>query len=332
MEMNKNYKNNGAPKTGMKLFVLLLILFPFYTNAADPLLVIRQDGKDFQDVLKGLSDELKNEFTIHDKIVGKKSEAEEISKEINEKKPKIIILMDNISISLYKKYQSSLPQGSEYIPSISLMGVMIDEAIDGLKNATGISYEIPIVTSTVSLRSVLKTPMKKIGVIHRDFLKEFMEQNKQFCKKEGIEIIDVSLPNKSDDHKKFLKESLKDLIENKKVEALWVPNDNAFLLPDIIQTVWVPAAKKYKVPVIVGVEVLVKPQLNFGTFAVLPDHVSLGSQAAEMVYDIMDNGWITDNRNVEPPLAVYKIINYPQVKKNYNISDDVLKTVDKIVK
>jgi ABC-type uncharacterized transport system substrate-binding protein len=335
----KNKKIKVRGEAGMisfyrlKVLIFLLVLnLPYFVYGKDALLVIRQDGKDFQDALKGISDELRNDFDIFDKIITKKTEIAEIKKEIDLRQPQIIVLMDNSTIALFKKYQNSLPDSVPRIPSISLMGVLVQGAIEGLENATGISYEIPIVTSVVSLRAVLKISMKKIGVIHRQFLDDFMSHNRQFCKKEGIEIVNISLPNKSDNYKSALKDGLKNLIESKKVDVLWVPNDNAFLQPEIMKDIWIPTLKKYKIPIIVGVEVLVKPQLNFGTFAVLPDHISLGSQAAEMVYDIMDNDWNTNGRKVEPPLAVYKIINFPQVKSNFDINDDLLKSIDKIVK
>ncbi|HEX2957662.1 MAG TPA: hypothetical protein VHO70_12580, partial [Chitinispirillaceae bacterium] len=233
--------------------------------------------------------------------------------------------------TLYKKYQAGLKEGEIAIPSISLMGVFIKDAISDIRNACGISYEIPIVTSIVNLRAVLGSSMKKVGVIHREFLNDFITKNKEFCKMEGIEIVDISLPNKSDNYKKLLKNGLKTLFE-KNIDVLWVPNDNAFLNIEIIRDVWVPAVKKEKKPVVVGVELLVNPKLDFGTFAVLPDHVALGSQAAEMIYDIRDSGWQSEDGRVDPPLAVYKIINLKQARNNFNVSDEKLKVIDKTVK
>jgi putative ABC transport system substrate-binding protein len=95
---------------------------------------------------------------------------------------------------------------------------------------------------------------------------------------------------------------------------------------------WIPCVRKYKIPIVVGVEVLVRPKLNFGTFAVLPDHVSLGIQAAEMVFDLMDNNWEINKSRVDPPLAVYKIINLQQAEKYFTVTEENLKSVDKILK
>jgi len=313
-------------------FHLLILLAVGVISAKDMLLVIRGDGKDFKEALKGIQAELLTDFEIKDIVVDKKTEVNEIVSEMNTVKPKLVVLMDNTSIGLFKRYQQGLKENDPMVPSVAIMGVLIGDAIANLKNASGISYEIPIVTSIVSLRYILKSPMKKVGIIRREFLKEFLEQNRKFCEMEGIEIIDIALPNKSDNYKTLLKSGLIDLVDKKKVDVLWVPNDNEFLQPDIIRDVWVPLAKKFKIPVVVGVEILVKPQLEFGTFAVLPDHISLGSQAAGMIYDIKDNDWTCESHKVEPPLAVYKIINVPQAKKNFKVKDEDLGSVDKKVK
>lgn len=311
---------------------LLIIILVSISSAKDVILVIRNDGKDFIDALKGMMVELREDFYIKDKVIDKKADVNDIVEEMQSTNPKLVVLMDNTSIALFKRYQQGLKENEPLIPSVSIMGVLVGDAIASLKNASGISYEIPIVTSIVSLRTIIKSSMKKVGVIRRDYLREFLEQNRKFCEMEGIEIIDIALPNKSDKFKSLLRNGLKDLIEQKKVDVLWVPNDNEFLQPEIIQDVWIPTTKKYKIPIVVGVEVLVKPQLDFGMFAVLPDHISLGTQVAEMIYDISDNNWTCESNRVDPPLAVYKIINVLQAKKKFNVRDEDLGTVDKKVK
>lgn len=311
------------------VFQLLIILAVSAISAKDVILVIRKDGNDFKDALRGILVELREDFEVKDKVIDKKTDASEIVSEMNAVNPRLVVLMDNTSIALFKRYQQGLKESDPIVPSVSIMGVLVGDAISSLKNASGISYEIPIVTSIVSLRSIIKSPMKKVGILRREYLKEFLDQNKKFCEMEGIEIVEIALPNKSDKFKTLLRNGLKDLIEQQKVDVLWVPNDNEFLQAEIIKDVWVPAVKKYKIPVVVGVEILVKPQLDFGTFAVLPDHISLGSQVAEMIYDISDNDWKCESNKVDPPLAVYKIINVLQAKKNFKVKDEDLGSVDK---
>jgi len=332
MEMIKAIRKEGLAMSYIVKMMIALMLLVDTIPAKDTILVLRRDGKNFEDALMGMNEELKADFAIKEKKIEKKTDVNEIQVEIGSVHPKVVVLMDNSAISLYKKYQAGLKDGDTIIPSISIMGVFIKDAICEIRNACGISYEIPIVTSIVNLRSVLGTSMKKVGVIHREFLDDFVSKNKEFCKMEGIEIVEISLPNKSDEYKKLLRNSLTSLFKEKNVDVLWVPNDNTFLTVDIIQDVWVPVVKKEKKPVVVGVELLVNPKLDFGTFAVLPDHVALGTQAAEMIYDIKDNNWQCEEGQVDPPLAVLKIINLVQVRKNFNVADEKLNAVDKTVK
>jgi hypothetical protein len=313
----------------MKLLLMVMVLFIGGISIAgqDVVLTFRQEGKDFEDVYR----ELQGEVELKEVGVEKTSPVSIIADAMKIYMPKVVILMDNSSIVLFRKYQQTLKEDDKIVPSIALMGVMVKAAIRDIKKASGISYEIPIVTSIVSLRSVLGIKMKKVGVVHREFLKGFMEENAAFCKKEGIKVVNIALPNKSRNYKSLLEKALKELMKQE-VDALWVPNDNAVLHPAIIKSVWIPCVRKYKIPIVVGVEVLVRPKLNFGTFAVLPDHVSLGIQAAEMVFDLMDNNWEINKSRVDPPLAVYKIINLQQAEKYFTVTEENLKSVDKILK
>jgi hypothetical protein len=303
-----------------------------YAYPKDPVLILRGEGQEFRDVLSGLTSEIKNDFIIHDMVVTKKTAISDIESEVTSKKPKLAVLMDNLAISLFKKYHSGIRDTSQVLPSVSLMGVLVANAIDGLSNATGISYEVPAVTSILSLRTVLNRQINTVGVVHREFLENFIEVNKAFCKKERIDLIDISLPNKSRNMKYLLRKALAELIETRGIQALWVPNDNLLLQSDYIESVWVPITSQAQIPVIVGVDVFVNPQMNFGTFAVLPDHLSLGNQAAEIIYNIRENNWKVMKSKVEPPLAIYKIINYRQAKKSFGISDETLKSIDKVLK
>lgn len=311
-----------------------LIITPtgaYSNDGLTPLIVIRTDSKDFDDSMEGLRSELDSDFSIHELYFSDKLRVTDIEKKVQAISPKLVILMDNKSISLYKKYQQTLGRSSSMMPSISIMGVFMDLALQGIENATGIAYEVPIVTSIVSLRGALNKKFKKIGIIHRDILNDFINTNKIYCTKEGVEIINYEISSHGN-ISKSVKKNLKRLLNKDKVDALWVPNDNNLLNRKILQDVWIPFAQKFKKPIIVGVDVLVNPKFNFGTFAVIPDHKSLGMQAAEKVFEIMDNDWQIESTKIDPPTSVYKIINFQQINRWYGISEDKIKNVDKIVK
>ena len=132
--------------------------------------------------------------------------------------------------------------------------------------------------------------------------------------------------------KKNIKIALKELFKGEKIDALWIPNDNVLLEKDIIEDIWIPLLDKYKVPVAVGLEIFVRPELNFGTFAVLPDHFSLGNQVADMIFELKSNSWVFGEKNIEPPISVHKIINYSQAKERFGINDQSLENIDIILK
>ncbi len=312
--------------------VCIGILFLSAYGAENTLLVFRNAGINYEQVLKGLNEELAKKMKINDIIVPKNFSKKDVEKYMAKYKPDVVVLMDNNSITPYKEYQADLPDDTYLVPTISLMGVLINKTIRGLKNATGINYEIPIVTSAVNLRYILNIPLKKIGVIHREYLAEFLEKNRVYCANEGIEIKDILIRTQPDkDYRKGIRKAFKKLAKVEEVEAIWVPNDNSIINSDYIVNLWLPLINRYGLPIIVGVKELVDPKINFGSYAVLPDHVSMGSQAAELIFDIMDNDWQVDTE-VEQPLSVYQIINLKQIRLKNKIPPEKLRNIEKVVK
>ncbi len=323
--------NNQRAALFAIFFCMFAVLASLPAHAKEPLLIIRTEGKDFEQAVQGMREELEEDFSINEMVIDKRASAYEITRKMKNVLPRVVVLMDNISISLYQKYQRQLPDSADIVPSVSLMASFIDFAIKGLKGGTGIFYEVPIVTSVVNLRSVLTSDsFDKVGVIHRNFMKQHIRTNREYCTKEGIELVSYRISGRSNIESE-LKSGFKKLRKSR-VNALWVPNDSKIVNAGTLKSVWIPFAAKFKKPIIVGVEVLVTPRFQFGTFAVIPDHVRLGAQAAEIVFDIMDNDWQVGNRPIEPPRSVYKIINLKQAERLFKVDKEKLANVDKILK
>ncbi len=319
-------------KLNMRIFIAVIFLVMVVTaSAKHNLLVIRTEGQNFEEAKNGLSYDLEYDFSISEMIINKTTKVDSIAARMASEKPKVVVLMNNVSVSLYKKYQAKLPTGAPVVPSVSLMGILIDNMIDGMKNAYGIEYEIPIVTSAVNLRTVLGAKkVKKVGIVHRANLKNFIEENRKYCKSENIflETIEIGREKVESD----LKKALTTLVKEKKVDVIWVPVDNKLVNQNLLMHVWIPFQKKHRMPMVVGVGNLVNPKFHFGTFAVLPDHDALGSQAASVIYDIMDNNWqVEENGAAQPPLSVYTILNYPDSRAYFGLQKDNLMGVDKIL-
>jgi hypothetical protein len=296
----------------------------------ESLLIIRVAGKNFEQVVLGLSEELSEEFFLHELIVDKSTKPQQIAPKMTEVSPKIVILMDNISINLYQAYQKDLPPSVTITPSVSVMASFMDIAIRGMRNAKGIFYEVPLVTSVVSLRAILSDQsFAKVGVIHRKFMTPAIKLNQKYSAKEDVELINYPISNQGDIESE-LKTALHQL--EKQVDALWIPNDNKLVNAELLQSVWLFFAKEFQKPIITGVESLVAPKFNFGTFAVIPDPIRLGNQTAELVFEAMDNDWQVETGKVIPPLSVYKIINLEQAEQLFQVDKEKLQNmVDKVL-
>lgn len=316
---------NSLRNVSILLFALFTVLW------ADNVLIIRSDGDAFREVSNSIINDIKDEFNVSEEIVDKVISIKKMKKLIEANNPDLVVLMNNKAVKSYKEYQQSLAMAEPKIPSLSLMTALLSTQIKGMQNAAGISYEVPIVTSVVNLRSILGIEEVKIGVVYREFLKDFIDENAEYCKKENVSMVRGFVPTDNQNYRQLLQSGL-DLFTSEKhrVNMIWVPNDPVFLDPETIRDVWLPFSEKHSIPIIVGVESMLKANVNFGTYAVLPDHIALGNQAAELIRDIRSSGWKVDFTIVEPPISIYQVMNPQKIQKRYNLESEKL-DVDKVI-
>lgn len=299
--------------------------------ASDSLLIVREEGGGFTQVLDELHKELEGEFALEEFHCTRKSTARDLSPVLSDGRFKLVVLIDNKAIALFREFQITAKDQAVHVPSVSCCALYVDKAIAGLKNAAAISFEVPPVTSLVDLRSVVASPVSRVGVIYRAFNREFIDKNRAFCRDEKIEFVTVELPNKSIDFGYEVKKALKTLCKGEKIDALWLPNDNALLTPEILRDRWIPLVQKCNVPVVVGVDILVSPELDFGSFSVTPDLSAYALQVAQLIFELQENGWQVPADAIQPPLSVNKTLNLTQVRKKFGINDGALRSIDKIL-
>jgi len=315
--------------TGTKSIVLiLLILLIPQVIFAETILVLRSEGETFDQTYKAIYDDLHDEVTFIEKIIKRKTSTNDIEQSIRNIKPKIIILIGNKSVALYSSYQASVTD-KNFPPGLALSALYIDKQLANVKNTSGIRYEIPAVTSAVQVRSLLNKPVRKIGVIYRQWMSDFIQINKDFCRQEDIELVTIKLENNPSFQE--VKYHLKHLIKDD-IDALWVVNDNILLSARLIQNAWIPALKNFNKPVIVGIDALTSTPLSFGTFSISPDNYALGVQGAEMIAEIIDNNWKIDQPDIVEPLSITKLLNVKLSKsKNIPINMQKLDAIDRLI-
>jgi putative ABC transport system substrate-binding protein len=194
-------------------------------------------------------------------------------------------------------------------------------------NATGIAYEVPGVAALVDLRSVIKAPVRRVGVIYRPSFRQFIIRQRELAEKEQIELVTLEVGEGV--YADRLRSSLHVLLVGQHVDALWMINDNELIKSsEYLDQTWRAELRHVRVPVVVGVPNLVNPRSPLGTFAVVPDYGGLGLQAANLIFDLRENGWRADQHPVELPISINTLADVRQVREHFGLKDDALQHID----
>jgi hypothetical protein len=291
------------------LVTTLASLVPVYSDDLPKLLIISPDGAIFQETIRGMESEIEESFTLKTMTITKETYESQIGKKIAAEKPNALVIMGNRAIRLYKKHLKAHSGENDTLPVIALLASQVEKSVSSFKQVQGINYETPMVTALVNFRSIIGKNINNVGVIYRSVYEPFVIKHTKFCKREKINVIGIKVGDNAKKHKREISKALKQLLQKDKVDVFWILNDNRLLKPELLMKVWIPTFTKYKIPVIVGVEALAKPKLNFGTYAVMPEPESIGAQAAEIIFELEESDWKFEKREVYPAISVYSVLN-----------------------
>ncbi len=316
-----NSAREGEPGRHAWSSVFWMVFFfvcPF-TLAADVLLVVRPKTEgtysnvSFQQVLQGMEDSLAGDFEIQTHLVDRLMNQDSFIETLHRTKPKLIVLMDTRAINLYKRYQITHPELT-FPPAVMVMSLFVEREIKVLKNVIGIEYQIQAVTSLVNLRSLVHRPVKRVGVLYREELDSFFQQQRLLCLQEDIELVGINLKIEPDRIRpRHIRKALKQLIRKHQVDAFWVLNDSVILQSKLLSG-WTPLINQ-DIPVVVGIEKFVSSKNFIGHFAVVPDHYSLGEQTADLIESIHNEQWQIHLHTCQSPISVKKILNRRKMDK-----------------
>jgi len=300
-------------------------------RAGKPLVFIGMPASaSFQATRRSLLSELGSGFDATTFLVGPRTTSKELGAAIEGAAPACLLLMNNSTVQLYRDYQRQ-HRGAAFPPAVVVMTSFLEDLKSELVRATGISYEVPGVTALTSLRSIIKTPVARVGVVHGRQLAGFIERQRALAAAERITIVTVEVagdqPTLSD-----VRAALLALGRNPGIDALWVLNDNRLLKgAQFLADVWIPGVESLNVPVVVGAAPLVNAQAPFGTFAVLPDHAALGVQAANLILSLADDDWRVMDHPVELPLSTITVLDVAQARERFGLREGALDHIDQLI-
>jgi hypothetical protein len=292
------------------------------------ILAFMPETEQTRQVWTGLADELGRSFDLVAIRIDGKDAADTIARGIERHRPAGLVLMNNPTVAAYRNYQHAARERT-FPPAVIVMSSFLESQRNRPVAATGISYEVPLITVVTNLRKLIAGRIDRVGVVQREPLSSFVSRQASLARLEQTAVIRETVsrePNSSE-----IKRALRRL--KQEVDAIWVLNDDRLLSPRLIADGWLPGLNERPWrPTIVGAASLVSPTHSFGTFAVLPDHTALGAQAASLMFDIADNDWtVPSSEDPQLPLSTTTTVDLPQVLERFSLRDGALTQVDRIL-
>jgi hypothetical protein len=282
-----------------------------------------------QEVWTGLSDELGRDYELVSVRVDSGDDDATVAEALRRHAPRAVVLMNNPTVAAYAEYQRK-HVGDAFPPAIVAMTSFLDGPRASLLQATGVYYEVPLITVVTNLRKLITTPIERIGVVRRSALEAYVRREAELAAHEHIAVVEEHVgpePNASE-----LKRAIRRV--RQRADALWVLNDDRLLTARLIADAWLPGVSERPwIPTLVGAAPLVSPQTPFGTFAVLPDHTALGVQVASLVFDLADSDWtLPPDARAQLPLSTTTSMDLTQAKERFVLRDGALTHVDRILR
>jgi hypothetical protein len=285
----------------------------------------------FQATRRALVTELSKAYDVSTFVVAPETAVADLGVALEHAKPACVVLMNNTSVRLYRDYQRA-HRGEKFPPAVVVMTSFFEDMRHDLKGVTGIAYEVPAVTALVGLRAAIEAPITRVGVLHGTYSRDFVERQRRLAAQEHFEIVPIEVRG-ADPSLRDVRAALRALKHAHHVDALWILNDNKLLKDGrFLLDAWTPALEMLGVPVVVGAEPLVNAQASFGTFGVLPDHAALGVQAANLILDLADDGWRTDEHAIELPLSTITVLDVEQARSRFGLRAGALDHIDRPVR
>ena len=318
----------GPRRAGDSAYTEIASSSPPREGSAPTILVFMPRTTQTMEVWAGLRDELVSDFKVVAVEVSNRDSSATIAEGVRRHRPSAIVLMNNPTLAAYAEYQH-LSREKSFPPALVIMTSFLERRPAQIESATGISYEVPLITVVTNLRKLIAAPIDRIGIVVRSPLRGFAGKQATLAAREHITLVqeEVSAEANSSEIKRAVRRL------KQQCDALWILNDDHLLTPRLITEGWLPGLNERPwIPSIVGAGSLVSPTQSFGTFAVLPDHTALGAQAASVLLDLADNGWtLANDAQIQLPLSTTTTIDLVQARERFVLRADALQKVDRVL-
>jgi hypothetical protein len=64
----------------------------------------------------------------------------------------------------------------------------------------------------------------------------------------------------------------------------------------------------------------------------IPDHVALGVQTANLIFDLADSGWTVSGHDIALPISIKTLVDVKQVRQQFGLKKGGLDGIDQVMK
>jgi len=316
--------------TSISLLALVVCLPHLVHAKTDKICILRNEGKDFDEVAGIISSELVEKYEISEIKISQKSTYNGIKSKLTESSPDLLVLMDNKPLEYALKFNSELTDPRKKIRGVALMSLNLKKRLKGNAEISGIAYEPSPYLLVTQFRYIVGVPIKKVAAFYRNSLfHDAIEEVKDQLKGEGVLLEPVNVEEIGTSRtaiSEFMKKRVGPLTNDSgKSDALWILLDSMIINQDLFNSVWIPAARSASIPFITSAENLVAPEMHFGTFAITPNLPDMANQAVQQIEGILHDNIPPSSFGVEEVVSVNKILNRQRAKEiNLKLREDRL--------
>lgn len=244
--------------------------------------------------------------------------------------------MDIDAINIVKEFQKKDAKNAK-TPVFVSNTLQVEQSSKGLKNASGVKFEVPAFTIFSNLKVLSKSEVNKVLVFHRKIFNEVMAESKQMLAKEKIELImeclDCEESKELTEGKavKLLTKRFAEITKKNKPDVIWLLADNLLLTSQTLGKFWIPKVVKKNYPIVVPLENLASPEFNLGMIALIPDYQEIGNQIANQIREVLEEDGSTEDLGFENLISVHVILNLKKANSiDWKINEENLNRAKKI--
>ncbi|MBN1982066.1 MAG: DUF4388 domain-containing protein [Chitinivibrionales bacterium] len=304
MMMNTLHFTKRRFLANLSVFLLCVLFFSDCISAAESIVIIRPLGIKYKKIEKEVTSGLGDSWSITIMTADSHLNESDIAATIAQKDPKSIVLIDNIALNIYKKYQQQLllSLSKAPVPVVALVPSAPNDQKSGLKNGVVFSYDVPLSYGIARLSQNLQKSISTVGCIYLSSAEASVRKNIAQSNGQNFQVKLFPIPDGQAASAAQFRQHLYTAAASG-IDALWLFPAASILNDDLISSVWKPFVENYSIPVCVADPSPAIAASGVFTLCINADFNGIGKQLAEAVKKINNDPASVSQLTFDPAVA-----------------------------